>query len=158
MHDYSKGKIYKIVNHNNNQIYIGSTIIDLQKRLNKHIRDYKRYCDGKMNYISSFDIIKENNFTIELIENVNCKTKCELLLKEQFHINENICCNKYKACLSAEDIKIQTKKDNDLYKIRNPEKYKEHQEKRKEKITCICGCIVSKGNISRHVKSHKKEL
>ncbi len=58
MPDYSKSKIYKIIDKSNNDIYIGSTVIELDKRLNKHIRDYNRYLNGKMNFISSFDILK----------------------------------------------------------------------------------------------------
>ena len=34
--DYKKGKIYKIVNTENNNIYYGSTIQPLHKRLNEH--------------------------------------------------------------------------------------------------------------------------
>jgi len=36
MSDYSTGKIYKIVNGIDNEIYIGSTIQTLKKRLSDH--------------------------------------------------------------------------------------------------------------------------
>ena len=54
---------------------------------------------------------------------------------------------------TQEDIKIQQKKDNDLYKQRHPDKYKEHSNNRNIKITCICGMEISKRNIARHLKS-----
>ena len=39
--DYSKGKIYKITNDYNDDIYIGSTCDSLVKRLSKHKRSSK---------------------------------------------------------------------------------------------------------------------
>ena len=39
--DYSKGKIYKITNDYNDDIYIGSTCDTLVKRFSKHRRDIK---------------------------------------------------------------------------------------------------------------------
>ena len=45
-------------------------------------------------YIKSFDIIRNNNNTIELLEDCNVKTKKELLEREHFFIVNNECLNK----------------------------------------------------------------
>ena len=55
------GKIYKIVDNTNNNIYIGSTCEStLTKRLSKHKSDYKRYVDKSIKYTTSFEIIKND--------------------------------------------------------------------------------------------------
>ena len=41
MTDYSKGKIYKIIDNTNGKIYIGSTVQTLQGRLLGHKTEYK---------------------------------------------------------------------------------------------------------------------
>jgi hypothetical protein len=157
MPDYSKSKIYKIIDKSNNDIYIGSTVIELDKRLNKHVRDYNRYLNGKMNFISSFDILKNNNFDIELIILYPCNSRIELMQKENEYLQNLSCINRYKSSRTSDDLKAQMKKDNEKYKLNNPEKYKEHQEKRKVKIECeICELCITKRNIARHMKLHKQ--
>ena len=89
------GKIYKIVDNSNDNIYIGSTCDSLKYRLSKHKCDYKRYLKGIFNNVKSFDIIKNDNFSIELIENCDIKTKQELLIaRERYYIQNNECLNK----------------------------------------------------------------
>lgn len=155
MHNYLNSKIYKIIDKTNDNIYIGSTILELDKRLNKHIRDYNCFLNGKMNFISSFDILKNNDFIIELICLFPCQNRIELLQKENEYIISYNCINRYKSYNTIEDIRIRQKKDNIKYKEKNPEKYKEHQEKRKEHIECnICKVMIQKRNIARHMKLH----
>jgi hypothetical protein len=155
MPDYSKSKIYKIIDKSNNDIYIGSTVIELDKRLNKHVRDYNRYLNGKMNFISSFDILKNNNFDIELIILYPCNSRIELMQKENEYLQTLPCINRYKSYRTIDDLKAQVKKDNEKYKLNNPEKYKEHQEQRKIKIECeICKSCITKRNMARHKKLH----
>ena len=65
-----QAKIYKIVDNTNDNIYIGSTCKTLQRRLSKHKSDYKRFLKGLRRNITSFDILKNNNYKIELLEDV----------------------------------------------------------------------------------------
>ena len=96
MVNYQLGKIYKIVCNTTGLIYIGSTCEPiLARRLAKHRTDYKRYFDGKSNYITSFKILENNNYEIILIENVICESKDELHKKERFHIESYECVNKH---------------------------------------------------------------
>jgi len=85
MPDYSKGKIYKIVDLTNNNVYVGSTTQKLNIRLSKHKYDYKRYLDGKYNFVRSFKIIKNENYYIELIEKFECDCKEELFKREGYY-------------------------------------------------------------------------
>jgi hypothetical protein len=146
------GIIYKLYNPETNICYIGSTKQSLIVRLKRHLRHYKSYIENKHNYIYSFKILETNNYKIEKIEDVEDDNN--LKIRESFYINSLECVNKYISYRTVEDIKEQQKKDNLKYKLKNPEKYKEHQNKRSIKIICSCGCEISKRNIARHLKTH----
>ena len=83
---YNDSKIYKIVDNTNGNIYIGSTAQTLKERLNNHKHNYKKYLIGKFHYVASFDILKNNDYKIELLESCNVNTKYELELIERKHI------------------------------------------------------------------------
>lgn len=89
MNKYNNGKIYKISSIHTEDIYIGSTTKPLNKRLIHHKSDFKRYQSGNFPYLTSFDILKHGDCTIELIENVNVETKKELHDRERYYI-ENL--------------------------------------------------------------------
>jgi len=89
MEKYQNGKIYKITNSENKEIYIGSTCHSLNCRMNGHRSDFKR---GKT--ISSREILKYQDPLIVLIEDYPCNSKDELLKREQFYILNNDCVNK----------------------------------------------------------------
>ena len=113
---YHKGKIYKIIDNTNNEIYIGSTIRSLKRRLREHL-DQK---DDDCNRITK-RIINNNNYDIQLIENYPCQNKIELIKREQFWIDNTDCINIKKAFVA------ENKKDYD--KIR----YQENKDEIKEK-------------------------
>jgi len=89
MTDYSKGKIYMIyptVQHDEGDIYIGSTTQSLSKRMAHH----------RCQCISSsilFDKYGVENCKIELIEYFACNTKEELNKKEGEHQRARPCVN-----------------------------------------------------------------
>jgi hypothetical protein len=80
--DYKNGKIYTIRSQQCEKYYIGSTTQPLYKRFNIHKRHYEIYKNGKMHYISSFEIIKFDDCYIELLENFSCNSKEELNKRE----------------------------------------------------------------------------
>jgi hypothetical protein len=61
------GRIYKIVSSECDGCYIGSTTQQLHRRLIHHKSDYKRYLEGKYHYVTSFEVLKFVDVTIELI-------------------------------------------------------------------------------------------
>lgn len=86
--DYSLGKIYRISNTVNDKIYIGSTTNFVKTRLVKHISRCKK--DPKVKNSKLYKEIIElgsSNFKIELLESIVCRTKYELLDREQIWIN-----------------------------------------------------------------------
>ena len=131
MPNYQKGKIYELVDLTNNNKYYGSTVQDLKLRKSGHVRDYKCFLNKKTNYISSFEIIKNNNYEIYLVEEFPCNSKSELEAREGYYIRNNNCINK--------NIPGRTRKENHKqWSADNKEKlkkyHKEWRDDNKEKI------------------------
>ena len=82
---YNKGKIYKIVDNTTGNIYIGSTCKPLSARLACHRASYKIYLNTGKPYYSSFEILKNNNFDIILIEEVNVTIKIKNKLMKRIN-------------------------------------------------------------------------
>ncbi len=91
---YSLGKVYKITSGNSDKVYIGSTTQKLKKRLIGHMADFKRYMQGEVINISSFEVLKEGDVKIELIEEFEDITRKELAKHEGKYIQEMDCVNK----------------------------------------------------------------
>ena len=79
--DYKNSKIYKIVNDENDNFYIGSTCSTLVKRMSGH-RKKDNQCMSKNLGVE----LKECK--IILVEAFECKNKDELLMKERFYIEK----------------------------------------------------------------------
>ena len=81
---YLNGKIYELFDEDDLDAprYYGSTCDTIEERKSGHKADYKRFLEGKKNYITSFEIIKRNNWDIKLIEMFSCETKTELEKRE----------------------------------------------------------------------------
>ena len=101
MKDYSQGKVYMIKSLINHDCYIGSTSQTLTRRLQKHITDSK--CDKRK--CESYKIVNDKHKII-LLENCPCKTKEELLKREQYWMEQfPDCINKNKAVRTKEQKK-----------------------------------------------------
>lgn len=92
--DYSKGKIYRLVCNITDQTYYGSTIQTLSQRLANHRNDQKEWLNGTGNYMTSFEILKGNDYNIIWIENYPCEDKEQLEARERYFIENNECVNK----------------------------------------------------------------
>jgi hypothetical protein len=170
-----KYKIYQIVDKNNEEKYIGSTVKSLHKRLLEHKGDYVLWKLGKKNYISCFKILEGDNYEIQLLEEGICENKKEKLEREKYYINTIDCINIVKNPIrTEEELKQYNQEWRDLNKIKqknycidyyieNKEKLKKNRnidyQKNKEhlntKIKCECGCYVNLQGISRHKKTKK---
>ena len=148
--EYRKGKIYKLVSNGSNDVYYGSTTRILSYRLTDHKSDYKGYLNGKRNYRTSFELMKLGDAQIILVEDYRCDTKKELLARERFYIENNICVNKE---IPGRTIK-EWREDNKEY---DKEYYKKNKDKISKrtgrKIICKCGRVIRFGNIAQHKKS-----
>ena len=168
----NEAKIYKITDNTNNNKYIGSTCKTLKNRLAVHKSHYKYFLKGLCNNVKSFDIIKNENYKIELLENCDIKTKKELLERERFYIENNNCLNKNipgnlgKGCQQYQKDYRKSNKDN-IKKYYNDNKdklnnfHKEYKlnnkDKLQQKFICQCGGNYTYANKSIHIKSNKHQ-
>ena len=131
------GIIYKLTDNTNNNIYVGSSKQTAKLREQNHKRLYKSYLKGGSikGYTASFDILKNNDYTFEVIEETD-----DLKIREQYWIENIECINKNNANV---DIKQYKKKwydnnkeriieKNRLYAIENADKTKEYQKQYRE--------------------------
>ena len=129
MVNYEYAKIYKIVDNTNGNEYVGSTCCKLLcQRLRGHKSAYKAWLKNNGSNMTSYDIIKNDDYYIELIENVKCKTKDELSKRERHWITTLKCVNKnvpyrpQQEQYEAHKIKIKIRHKN--YFIKNNEALK----------------------------------
>ena len=156
MTDYTKSRIYQIVDLSNSNVYIGSTTRTLAERLCGHVAGYNHYKKGLTNYVSSFKIIENGNYRIELIERYSCNSRSDLNAREGHHIRQRECINRY---IAGRDIKgwRNDHKDhisvyNKKYYVDNTEKIKQHQNRKND---CPCGGKYTNRNKQSHLKSKK---
>jgi predicted acetyltransferase len=181
---YLRTKMYKIICHSTDDIYVGSTYErKLQDRFKGHLRKYRGWSIGLYSYTSSFDLFKRGYCAIELIEDYPCQTADERFTREQHwieHYKDN-CVNKNAAkdMRTPEERKeyqlayiLEHKEErNEYQRAYNREHRKEqkdyqkdyqrvyrreHKEERKAKTRqrVVCECNVEMSRNS--LKSHKK--
>jgi len=92
----STGRIYKIINRFDNDVYVGSTYNTIKHRWQNHKQNYKGWLEGKKGKCSiyeKFKLLGIENFKIMLIKEYQCyrennKDKKHLFSKEQLWINK----------------------------------------------------------------------
>ena len=138
-----KGRIYRILDNTNGNVYYGSTTQEINKRLIHHKTNYIRYLDGKYGYTTSFGIIKNNDYNFELVEEKYLETKRDLHERERYYIENFDCVNKNVPCRTNKewrnDNKEKVKDYKTDYHIKNKEKIKkrdaEYNANNKEEIS-----------------------
>ena len=137
--NFENAKIYCIECNITGKKYIGSTCKTLSQRLKQHESDYKRYLNDKYSYVTSFDILQLDDYTISLLEKVNCDTQEELNVFEGHYIKKfkDFAVNKMVMGRTRkqhyQDNKEELKKKTKQYYEDNKE---EIQKKANEKILC----------------------
>ena len=155
MTKYQNGKIYKITNLDNNEVYIGSTIQTLPQRKTQH-KSHKNTETKNFNW---------DNVKMELIKLYPCENNIGLRMEEQKYQNECECVNKKKAYRTPEE-KIAYEKmlsDKSNAKTKTLPKFEKngklyhnkYNAKRSEKYVCECGANLSKNSRINHLLSKK---
>ena len=170
--NYEHGKIYKITSEKSGLTYYGSTSeYYLSKRLTGHIRKYKCYLNGKYHYCSSFELLKQEDYNIQLIKNFPCANRKQLETEEGKYIRENKCVNKITPGRTQKqyrkDNKEKVKEIDKQYREANKEKQHEKnkeynaqnkdmlKEKASKPYQCECGSVVRWGSKLPHFKTVK---
>ena len=164
MVNYSNGKIYKIepiVDHLEDEIYIGSTTKQyLSQRMDNHRCCYKRWKDDKYHKFTVFDLFDKygiDNCKIYLLESVNATTKDELLAREGHYIRTLKCVNR---CIVGRTNKEYKNDNKETITEQNKQYYHNNIDKIKllknQICLCdICNCNYTKTNKSNHEKTQK---
>jgi len=154
MVNYNNGKIYKIVDNTNGNIYIGSTIKKyLSSRLALHKSNYKRFLEGKVKTCCSCKLIFENNdYDIILLELVNCNSNDELKARERYYMENNDCVNKN---ITGRTRKEYYKDNKEEIKEKSLKYYNENKDKVLEKNKNYYN--KNKDIISQQIKNNYKQ-
>lgn len=118
---YQNGKIYKLVNNVDDNIYIGSTCSPLHQRLSKHKHSSKVH--PYRNVYKHINEVGWENTQIILIEKYPCNDIDELLQRERYWID------KHKPKLNV----VLPKRSNAEYYEDNKERFIEHNKQYREK-------------------------
>ena len=136
------GLIYKLVSSHEQLVYVGKTEQTFKDRFSRHKSHYKSWLNGKQCYKSSYELIKHNDCIMIVLEIDVPKNM--LASREGYYHSQLDCVN------------IQTpNRTNKEWREDNREKIANHKS---EKVTCKCGCIVSRVHMARHRKSTKHKI
>jgi hypothetical protein len=115
------GRVYKLMSPETDDIYIGSTVKILDARLKGHKIHYASFIAGKHNHMTSFEILKHPNVSIELLFEGEFNFKKDLYEKEGQYIQLNVnAINKHIAGLTPQESKNRYKQANQgIIKQRN---------------------------------------
>jgi len=144
MCDYSNSCVYAIVckNENIQDMYVGSTSNFEQRKC-----DHKKDCNNsnrKSYNLKVYKFIRDNgefdNFKFEILEEVCCENKQELIKRERFYVES-----------LEPSLNIQVPS-------RSKKEYREqHHDKITEKINCECGGRYTRQHKAKHFKSKKHQ-
>ena len=155
MVNYNKGKIYKIECLTTGLIYVGSTTKDyLSQRLTRHKSTYKQYLKGKYPFVSSFQIFENNNYRIELLEEVNCETKDQLLMREGHYIKTLDCVNR---CTAGRTVKHYYQENKEQILEYKKEYRIQFRHIRTAKYICSCGSEIQHIEKARHNRTRRHQ-
>lgn len=169
MPDYQLGKIYRLDCLSTGKCYIGSTAQPtLAKRLGDHVSGYKNWVKGgKYHFVSSFEIIKNDNYKITLIEAFPCNSKDQLTQRERYWTNEIQCVNKYRNQGIWNELgeKEYWKKRREANRDSLTEYQKQYRDTNADKLkaykalsyTCECGSCIKRIIKSQHSRTQKHQ-
>jgi hypothetical protein len=178
--NFANGKIYKLVNDLNDELYVGSTTTTLRQRKYQH----KNMPVPGVKAL--YGEIGWKEMKIILVETFPCANNDELRQRERHWFDLlNPSLNRNRPYTTAEEKKKQKAElqQQPKYKARKAEyrrlperkmkraeyqrrpevkaRKAEHRQrpenkaKRAERVTCDCGCIISMGNINKHQRTAK---
>lgn len=163
------GFIYQIISPKTDKVYVGSTFIDIKKRLQGHESHYKSWKIGNHNYITAFDILETGDYFVQLLDykHVNCRDELQKL--EGYWIRNTNCVNKaiagrdYKEYyndnknLMISRMKIYSEKNKEHLVEYKHEYYISNKEELLKKVTCECGGVYTKVHKLRHERSNRHQ-
>jgi len=130
---FNKSLLYTIRSPHTDKYYIGSTTQILCKRFGDHKTHYKYYQMGKGHFLTSFKILELGDAYIELLEEINCENRNQLVKREGEIIREHKehCVNKHIPCRTnkewEQDNHVKRSVQKKEYRLINADKLKEYR-------------------------------
>ena len=165
MVDYSKAKIYQILNDVDNHVYIGATCQSLNMRMVGHRRSLKTETGNGCKLYKKMNELGVEHFYIELIKETPCENKEQLRAIEGDYIRQFGTLN---SCIAGRTTKQWRKENTEYLKEYDHQKWiqnkpmiqkynqKYYQAKKhiiNEKTECsACGVVMNKSSMKRHFK------
>lgn len=127
------GIVYGLFCNKTGKKYIGSSYL-YQQRKQDHIKQFFMWQDGNANFVSSFEIIQNNCYYFEILEEVEYENEDDLKWRERYWV-ENIidgCVNRIRPIITTDEKKKYKKeyyeehRDNEI--LRMKEWYKENKQ------------------------------
>jgi group I intron endonuclease len=147
--DLSKGKIYKITNDYNDDVYVGSTCDTLVKRFSAHKKNANQHKNRKFSTL--INEIGFDRFRIELIENYPCVDKYQLRQREGYYIREMGTLN----MLVSGRTSKESNKIGEETEARKETRKQYRENVCKQVYNCECGCEIHRHSLSAHLKTKK---
>ena len=160
--EFQNGKIYTIRSFQTEKYYIGSTNHKtLSQRLSKHKSNYRDWLKDKKKYITSFEILKYDDYYIELLELYPCNLKSELHKREGelIRLHKDSLVNRCIPCRTPKEYYIDHKEiiaakhktyDN-IYRVVNKKKIRDYKT---QPYHCECGKVIQLDKKARHNKTN----
>ena len=161
MPNYANTQLYELIEYDENGtpvVYRGHTTQPLHKRLADHRSRFKDWKKGKYGFCASFEVLKHGPARIELVKVVSCFNAKEANRAEGLFIRElPTCVNIRKNTFTTFAEWYEANKERQLTKQKEYNNANKETIKAKfaEKVTCECGAVVSRGNISPHRNTWK---
>ena len=151
------GKIYKILNDRDDDVYVGSTCVPLSRRMAKHRWCLKSSVSCNRPLYVKMKELGVDNFYIELLEEYPCDNKEQLNAREGYYIRSMATLNIVIAGRSQQEYQADNKDKlsdyNKKYQETNKEQIHETKQKyhdeHKEEINMKC---------KKYREEHKEEL
>lgn len=153
MNTYKTGKVYMIYNDMLPETYVGSTILSLKRRMQKHKNASSTFCNRKI--YTSFNKSNWENCHIVLLEDVKFYDRKELIKRERYFIDLlKPTLNCIKPLRTRKEYRFDNK---DILRIKKREYYDNVSS---IKYECECGKMIQKGKKNYHLqtKEHKNLL
>ena len=137
---FNESMIYTIRSPHTDKYYIGSTTQILCKRFVNHKSHYNQYLKGNVQLVTSFKIIELGDAYIELLEEINCENRNQLVKREGEIIREHKehCVNKHIPCRTKKEWEQDNHERRSVqkkeYRLINADKLKEYKLINKEII------------------------
>lgn len=153
MSKYQNGKVYKVVNDIDDQIYVGSTQQSLAKRWGDHISAAKTGCKIKL-----YDLMEKygsEHFKIILLANIECNS----IAQEQIQIDQLKPTLNVRRAFITPEVKVRLDSERcGKYRLNHPERvaaksksqYEQHKEALSKEQECICGGSYTYRHKARH--------